>query len=817
VQVRTKDAVIGKADMRTQCSDGIAAGSDAVKTDANGRWQIDTIPDHEKMDLILFVSHPDYISDEFWEEIQKENGITTAMLLQKAATITMRRGVVMRGRVTDPDGKPIKNALIVQGKDPYGANKPGEFPTDADGRYQLPAMKPGKTTLTVIAPSWMPQLREVDLQADLPPQDFRLAPGKTIKMLFVDAAGKPVPRANVMLLEWKGIKSLHNHDHSKVRDTKVPRQANAEGVYEWTWAPDDPVKLFVTAKNYDSHELEIAGGAPPKTITFKAAHRITGSVTDSATGKPIPAFNVIPMNVFRKDWLDADRMHAESGVNGRLDYVATRTDCPQRVRIESLGYRTQTGAEFRVGDDTSRTQNFALMPSEPIRGIILDAAGQPAAKAEVLLAIPTEEIAFRRILAGHKTVTDKAGRFEFPDPDEPFTVMAQTNGGFVLADFTADRRDVGTLRLQPWASVRGQFRDGDRPIAGARIFLRPIRFENLQRPKFDTQQIQVVTDKDGRFEFSRMPPVSSYLWVSIGPWREETFRSGPRVPLDLQPGQQVDLEIGGKGAVVTGKVTLSGKMPADLDCTYSINTLIRREPGIAPPPEIAKLGFEIRGGWQTSWSRTEEVATFLRTLQHWFVKLASDGSFRISGVPAGEYDLALEIYAKPSGCLVDPLARKVVRVTVTAEDAARGELTLPDIPVTIVPVPEVGDTPAFSFHRADGAEGSLADFRGHYTLLHFWASWCGPCKQEFPALKATREKLAARDFVMLGLSLDDDASAWQVALKQHDFPGNKAGLGQSALPGFRACLLIGSSIPPAKSQPRLTRPRNSPRPQTKSN
>src|SRR5262245_51299261 len=156
--------------------------------------------------------------------------------------------------------------------------------------------------------------------------------------------------------------------------------------------------------------------------------------------------------------------------------------------------------------------------------------------------------------------------------------------------------------------------------------------------------------------------------VSLGPWQDEGFRSGPAVPLNLKPGERVDLELGSGGATLTGKVKLTGKLPEGLDCTYSLNYLVRREPGITPPPEVAATGFDARNGWRDAWHQSSEGLAYLSTLQRWFVKLAPDGSFRVSGVPPGEYDLAVAVYAKPSGCLIDPLARRVVRVTVTAAD-----------------------------------------------------------------------------------------------------------------------------------------------------
>jgi hypothetical protein len=377
-------------------------------------------------------------------------------------------------------------------------------------------------------------------------------------------------------------------------------------------------------------------------------HRVTGRVTDVLTGQPIPAFTVIPVDVFRKDWLHAERGNAKAGKDGRLDYLATRADIPLRLRIEAPGYRWQTGPEFRVGDDAARTQDFRLQPSQPVAGVVLDADGRPAANTEVLLATPTEPADLRDGWGNHKATTNAAGRFSFPDPGEPFAVLARTDAGYAQAEFPAGRHDAGTLRLRPWASVRSQFRDGGQPVRGAMIILQPVRIDSLDRPRIDAM-MQVVTGPDGRFEFPRVPPGPVAVRVYLGPWKDEGFRSGPSVPLDLRPGEKVELDLGGGGATVSGKVKLTGTVPADLYCTYSLNYLVRREPGIAPPPALAGLGFDVRNGWRDTWLKTSEGQAYLNTLRHWFVKLAPDGGFRVSGVPPGDYDLAIAVYAKPDG------------------------------------------------------------------------------------------------------------------------------------------------------------------------
>jgi thiol-disulfide isomerase/thioredoxin len=232
----------------------------------------------------------------------------------------------------------------------------------------------------------------------------------------------------------------------------------------------------------------------------------------------------------------------------------------------------------------------------------------------------------------------------------------------------------------------------------------------------------------------------------------------------------VELKLGQPGAVITGKVKLAGNVPADLDCTYSMNHLVSRSPGIAPPPEVAALGFDARKGWNDAWYDSPEGEAFLNTLPHWFVKLTPDGSFRISGVPPGDYDLAVRVYAKPAVYFVGPLVRSVVRVQVSEADAARGEMTLPEIAAEVKQMPAIGDTPSLDFKNTEGSNGSLADFRGHYTVVHFWATWWGTCKEQFPALKQLQERSAAQGLEFVGLSLDKDATVWRSALAQYNLP-----------------------------------------------
>ena len=68
----------------------------------------------------------------------------------------------------------------------------------------------------------------------------------------------------------------------------------------------------------------------------------------------------------------------------------------------------------------------------------------------------------------------------------------------------------------------------------------------------------------------------------------------------------------------------------------------------------------------------------------------------------------------------------------------------------------------------DGKERKLSEWvgKGQYVLIDFWASWCGPCRQEMPNVVANYAKYHEKGFEIIGMSFDQKADAWKKAVEQ---------------------------------------------------
>jgi len=73
--------------------------------------------------------------------------------------------------------------------------------------------------------------------------------------------------------------------------------------------------------------------------------------------------------------------------------------------------------------------------------------------------------------------------------------------------------------------------------------------------------------------------------------------------------------------------------------------------------------------------------------------------------------------------------------------------------------------PAFTLASRAGQDVSLTQYKGNVVMINFWASWCGPCRQEMPLLESIYKKYNKMGFTMIGVNVEPDSNAANEWLK----------------------------------------------------
>jgi thiol-disulfide isomerase/thioredoxin len=239
------------------------------------------------------------------------------------------------------------------------------------------------------------------------------------------------------------------------------------------------------------------------------------------------------------------------------------------------------------------------------------------------------------------------------------------------------------------------------------------------------------------------------------------------------------LWLGGIGRPVTGRIKVKNPY-VEIEWQkghYRAHTVHPPRPANVGTPEEFK-----------AWRQREDVERAFDSIRSHPIFFSEDGSFRIEEMLPGQYQFWIWIHDPRDP---DAFARSLYiarfndtfEIPDTDQRFTREPLDIGEFELSLNPQIEAGKTAAPEFTALDmeGNEFKLADFKGKYVLLDFWATWCGPCIAELPYLREAHKQFGGRDdFVMISLSLDDAVEKPREFVTKNDMPWLQGYLGDWA-------------------------------------
>ena len=483
--------------------------------------------------------------------------------------------------------------------------------TDPDGRFAFTRRQLGKAVVTVEGAGFAPTVMALDVVSGMVDLTVRLEPGHAVRGRIVDPAGKAIPNVTVAVDQWGGFRTLSWHGRT-----------DKDGRFAWPGAPADAVQFSFRKKGHMNLDRKpLTASQEEHKIVLPPLMRITGTITDAVTGKPITDCKVMPG--FPPYW---PRQSARQCSDGRYTISFDAVWPALMVRVEAPGYQPGISPEF-LPVEGSRSFDFQLRKAPDIAGTVRLSNGTPAEGAEVYL-VP-QQVTLHLLGPGEgesawcpSMETGANGSYRFSPMEGSWLLVARHGQGYVEA--TPALYDKShDLHLEKWGRIEGTYQIGPKPVAGKapQAFPRsrwqipgePVRFASV------FHSLSSSTDKQGRFSINKVPPGEGMVGPHLRTGGNLQMTHGERYTLPA--GETIHVMIGGTGRPVTGRLALP--KGADVEVAWQLSKAI-----VETAPRV----------------NTDREAKEARRDRRAFVAIMqADGSCRINDVPAGDYALAVTL------------------------------------------------------------------------------------------------------------------------------------------------------------------------------
>lgn len=759
-------------------------------TGPDGRWRTGGAPETTGDLLGIYITHPDYVSDREYVAGRAKPPIED--LRAGTAVSTLKKGAYVEGRVLDADGNPVTGAIVASTQRPdtlFTSVRDFVAITDADGRYRTGQLAPGTWHLVAWSPEGAPIARELEIGTAISSVDLRLGHPRPLRLRLIDPEGEPIAGAFVNVGNW-----------GRYRLLGIIRWTDAGGRASWDAAPDDPIRLNISANGYFGRlQAPVEPSDEEIVMTLRPGLSISGRVRDAETDARIeradvevgavdPETGEVPRWQARPDDIDYQWWVGD----GRLNVVIPAEADAYRLRITAPGYAPFVSRIFRKDEGRVTDYDVSLQPPEPggPAATVRMPDGSPLAGAQVLIARRRGGVSLRNgrpenryanVNEGQTLLTSPEGTFPIPPADEPFVAVVVGDEGYAITTST-ELAESPEVQARPFARIEGRYLIGDRPGPGVQITLRG----HLQNSSTSLISIhsthEATTDADGRFTFERVIPFED-LRVA----RQDEQETPGRVwsqgeTVRIEPGETKPITLGGVGLPVVGRVARPDGWTEPVNFTQQATATVVSDQPVTPyPPELFRDQTTLQGGywfeWSEAWRTTPEGRAFADQSRRVSVALAPDGSFRIDDVPPGDYRLIVLVGRNDLGPGNSPFAPISRSFTVPEVPGGRSDVPIDFETLRLRPrtTLEPGDpAPTVEITTLDGDRLTIPDdFRGRHLVLDFGTPANDQSRLQIARANGLHERFGTDDriaFLSLVIAPDDAETRSFIAAKGQPWP-----------------------------------------------